>query len=75
MMTSDDDRGSDGAQLGADDVPPSMPKWVKYLLLGVAAVVVIAILAMLIVGGDHGPGRHGGSPSTPEGPDTTVALT
>ncbi len=74
-MTSDDDRRQDGDQRGAEDVPPSMPKWVQYLLLGVAAVIVIAILATLILGGDHGPGRHGGSPSAPVGPDTTVALT
>lgn len=75
MVTSDDDRGPGGDQRGAGDVPPSMPQWVKYLLLGVAAVVVIAILAMLVVGGNHGPGRHGGSPSAPVGPGTTVALT
>lgn len=49
----------------ADDQPPGTPAWVKYLLLALAAAVLLAILAMLVVGGDHGPGRHGGSHSAP----------
>lgn len=38
-----------------------MPSWVKYLLLGLATAAVLAVLVMLLVGGDHGPGRHLGS--------------
>ncbi|MGH3351997.1 MAG: hypothetical protein ACRDPS_15120 [Nocardioides sp.] len=41
------------------DVPPGMPSWVKYLLGALLVVVLLAVLAMFVVGGDHGPGRHG----------------
>ncbi|EGD42865.1 hypothetical protein ACFVJS_10480 [Nocardioides sp. NPDC057772] len=51
-----------------DDVPPGMPSWVKYLLVVLLAVVLIALLAMFALGGDHGPGRHiGGMRSAPIG--------
>lgn len=43
----------------ADHGPPRAPRWVKLLLLGLLAAVVLAVLAMFIVGGDHGPSRHG----------------
>lgn len=53
---------------GSAESPPGMPRWVKYLIGALLAVVVVAILVMLIAGGDHGPGRHaapagGGSPA------------
>jgi hypothetical protein len=70
-MTTDDDQGSISSPVG-DDAPPGMPPWVKYLLLGLLAIVVIAVLAMLVVGGDHGPGRHASSHSAPAG--TTEQL-
>lgn len=38
--------------------PPAMPRWVKYLLLALAALLVLAVVVMLISGGNHGPGRH-----------------
>ena len=41
--------------------PPVRPRWVKFFL-GIAALVAIAVVVGLLVGGDHGPGRHlGGS--------------
>lgn len=70
-MTTNNDQRSISTPVG-DDAPPGMPSWVKYLLLGLLAVVVIAVLAMLVVGGDHGPGRHGGSGPAPVG--TTEQL-
>lgn len=41
-----------------DESPPGVPRWVK--VFGVVAVIVIllAIAAMILVGGEHGPGRH-----------------
>ncbi|HWJ65106.1 MAG TPA: hypothetical protein VNT31_00370 [Nocardioides sp.] len=45
----------------AGESPPPVPSWVKYLLLGLATAAVLAVLVMLLVGGDHGPGRHLGS--------------
>ncbi|WP_067430933.1 hypothetical protein [Nocardioides jensenii] len=73
-MTDDGDQRSISSPVG-DEAPPGMPSWVKYLLLGLLAVVLIVVLAMLVGGGDHGPGRHGASHSAPVRPDDTVALT
>ena len=43
-----------------DNVPaPGMPRWVKVLGGIAVAIVLIAIVAMLVSGGEHGPGRHG----------------
>jgi hypothetical protein len=65
-MGIEDDQRPTGSRV-ADDEPPKMPPWVKYLLLGLIAVVVLAMLTMLVVGGEHGPGLHGGSHSAPAG--------
>ena len=35
-----------------------MPRWVKVFLIVAVALAVLAVVAMLIVGGEHGPGRH-----------------
>lgn len=40
------------------DQPPGIPGWVKLLAIGAAVVVALLVLAMLIAGGEHGPGRH-----------------
>lgn len=37
---------------------PGTPRWVKIAGLIVLGVIVIAIIAALVLGGDHGPGRH-----------------
>ena len=42
----------------AGDGYTGMPRWVKWTLLAVLALVVILVLMRLVVGGDHGPGRH-----------------
>ena len=65
-MAIDDDQRPVGSSV-RDDAPPKMPSWVKSLILGLLAAVVLAVLTMLVVGGDHGPGRHGGSHSAPAG--------
>ena len=35
-----------------------MPRWVKVFLIVAVALAALAVVAMLVVGGDHGPGRH-----------------
>ncbi|MBG0823315.1 hypothetical protein HS048_21525 [Planomonospora sp. ID91781] len=35
-----------------------MPRWVKVFGIIAAAVILLAVIVMLISGGDHGPGRH-----------------
>ncbi|MEX2624236.1 MAG: hypothetical protein WD651_10955 [Acidimicrobiia bacterium] len=41
--------------------PPGMPRWVKVSLLVVLVAAVSLVIAMLLAGGDHGPGLHTGS--------------
>ena len=55
----------------ADDGYAGMPKWVKWSLLAVLALVVILVLVRLLSGGDHGPGRHMSAP----GPSAVAGLT
>lgn len=38
--------------------PPGVPRWVKLMGLAVVVLVVVAVLVMLLLGGEHGPGRH-----------------
>jgi hypothetical protein len=65
MATGDDQMPSGASE---HEAPPGMPTWVKYLLGALLAVILLAVLAMLVVGGDHGPGRHGsGMHSAPAG--------
>ena len=37
--------------------PPRTPRWVKVFGI-IGAVVVVALVILLIAGGEHGPGRH-----------------
>jgi len=38
--------------------PPPVPRWVKVLGIVAAMLILLAIGAMALVGGEHGPGRH-----------------
>ena len=38
--------------------PPGMPHWVKVFGIVLAVLLALMILAMLVSGGQHGPGRH-----------------
>lgn len=40
------------------NAPPGMPRWVKTLAIIALAVAAVLVIFMLLVGGDHGPGRH-----------------
>ncbi|MGQ0842826.1 MAG: hypothetical protein ACT4QF_01705 [Sporichthyaceae bacterium] len=52
---------------------PPTPRWVKATLALVVAIVLV-LLATAILGGEHGPGRHGlgAGDAAPIGPRSTV---
>jgi hypothetical protein len=53
------DTGDDTGVRPIEDRPPSMPRWVK--VFGIIALVLVLLLGIMLltgVGGDHGPGRH-----------------
>jgi hypothetical protein len=60
-MTQKPDRDA----LPASDVlggrPPGVPRWLKVSAVVMAAVIVLVLIGMVLVGGDHGPGRHLGA--------------
>ena len=66
---TDRDRTDREDQTGSPDSslaePPRMPTWVKASLVA-AAVITLALLVALLTGGEHGPGRHLGSPDSVE---------
>ena len=43
---------------------PDTPRWVKVFGI-IALVLVLLIVAMMFIGGEHGPGRHTPSGDTP----------
>lgn len=43
---------------GSGDTPPETPRWVKLLGLALLVAIALLVLALLVFGGDHGPGRH-----------------
>ena len=48
-------------QTAADREEPSgVPGWVKLMAAAFAVLVVVAVVLMFLLGGDHGPGRHAG---------------
>ena len=47
------------------------PRWVKVFGI-IALIVALLFVVMLLVGGDHGPGRHTGSPSGQLAPSGTA---
>jgi hypothetical protein len=49
-----DDSGYDQARGSTTGVP----RWVKVFVLVAVAIAVLGVVVMLLVGGEHGPGRH-----------------
>lgn len=72
----DDARGADEEatrlEEGRDvESASGTPRWVKVFgLVALALVLLFVVLQLTGVGGDHGPGRHGGSggQAPPSGP-------
>ena len=56
MTESYDDRGGEADGEGSTAGPP---RWVKVFGI-IALVLVVLVVVMLLVGGNHGPGRHVG---------------
>lgn len=50
----------------SSDQPPGLPNWVKISAIVVAILVAVAVVAMLL-GGNHGPGRHMSAPTSEVG--------
>lgn len=56
-----------------DDAPVSVtptpqvgvPRWVKVFLAASAALLLVMVALMLVIGGQHGPGRHASAPVAP----------
>lgn len=44
-------------QVTPDSGPPATPWWVKAIAL-VALILLLVVLAVALMGGDHGPGMH-----------------
>lgn len=47
--------------LGRSRTAP-VPRWVKLAILVLGILVLLAAVAMLLLGGEHGPQRHSGTP-------------
>jgi hypothetical protein len=49
----------------AGDRYPGMPTWVKRSLIAVIVVLVVLVLVRAVAGGDHGPGMHMSTTTSP----------
>lgn len=59
------DPSSEEATLDRQSVT-GMPRWVKvFLIVGLVLVLLFVVAKFTGVGGDHGPGRHGGGGDPP----------
>lgn len=41
-----------------EEQPPPAPPWVKALGVALVLLALLAVLALVLIGGEHGPGRH-----------------
>lgn len=67
-MPTDIDHGEGTGAADGATAPASggMPRWARaFLIVGLALVLLVVIGKVTGVGGDHGPGRHGGGGDTP----------
>ena len=55
------------------DQRPKTPRWVLALGGGLLAVILLAILVMVLGGGQHGPGMHLGGGGAPASPSASAA--
>jgi len=53
---------------------PSTPRWVKAIGVVLVAVVALALVVMVVGGGQHGPSIHTGSGGSPS-PSATAGAT
>ncbi len=64
------------SETGAEQPAAGMPRWVKVFLLAVLVAGIVIVIVMLMVGGEHGPGRHtaGTLPRAERHLDATMQL-
>jgi len=67
MADSPADLGTgDDTDATPDPSTAGLPRWVKvFLIIGLALVLLFAVGNVTGVGGEHGPGRHGGGDDPP----------
>lgn len=65
---SDTPAGSSGAR------PPGMPRWVKLFAAGIIALILLAVVVLLVSGGEHGPSRHGAQAIGGDAPALSTTL-
>jgi len=69
-MSESPDHPEDARDIGAGasaDAPAGIPRWVKVFAVVGLVIIVLLVVAML-VGGNHGPGRHSGGEAAPTMP-------
>lgn len=47
-----------------DESPPGVPRWVKAFVLIAVFVILIVLLVLFGIGGEHGPGVHSSAMAT-----------
>ena len=52
--------------------PPGVPGWVKVSAL-VAVILLVGLIVAMLIGGNHGPGRHTSAPTAGENQNQTGA--
>lgn len=50
---------------------PRTPRWVK-VLATIGLIAVVAVVVLVLSGGNHGPGRHAGAPQETHQPPSGV---
>jgi hypothetical protein len=58
MQVEDGRRRDENSAAVDTSAPPSMPRWVKVFGIIAALLILLAVVAMFVAGGKHGPGRH-----------------
>ena len=57
-MSSHEPDPTSGSRSEQAPPPTGMPRWVKGLLIAALVAALVIVAAMLLLGGEHGPGRH-----------------
>ena len=57
-MSSHEPDPTSGSRSEAAPPLTGMPRWVKGLLIAALVAALLITAAMLLLGGEHGPGRH-----------------
>lgn len=65
-MARDPLTGDDGEGVSPPGTPPRVPRWVKVSAIVAGTLILLVVIVLVTgLGGDHGPGRHLGAGHTP----------